>query len=84
MAGDTVAGWLAVVLPKGERPGPAPVKITRNWYAPLGGVVLMAAASFALTGFPLDDVSHRLFGQDVTLWGPTHLMMLTGASNTSV
>src|SRR5690606_1567928 len=22
---------------------------------------------------------HRLFGQDVTLWGPTHLMMISGA-----
>jgi hypothetical protein len=22
---------------------------------------------------------HRIFGQDVTLWGPTHLMLLTGA-----
>ncbi|MEA2346861.1 MAG: hypothetical protein QOG62_648 [Thermoleophilaceae bacterium] len=79
--GIFAAGWLALVLPKGDdRPGPAPVKITRNWYAPLGGVVLMAAASFALTGFPLDDISHRIFGQDVTLWGPTHLMMLTGAA----
>ena len=40
----------------------------------------MASSSFALIGFPLDDVSHRIFGQDVTLWGPTHLMMLTGAA----
>ena len=23
---------------------------------------------------------HRLFGQDVTLWGPTHLMLIGGAS----
>jgi hypothetical protein len=32
-----------------------------------------------LIGFPLDDVWHRLFGQDVTLWGPTHLMLIGGA-----
>ena len=31
------------------------------------------------SGFPLDDVWHRLFGQDVTLWGPTHLMLIGGA-----
>ncbi|MGH3992857.1 MAG: hypothetical protein ACRDSN_10395, partial [Pseudonocardiaceae bacterium] len=31
-----------------------------------------------LLGFPFDDVWHRLFGQDVTLWGPTHLMMIGG------
>jgi hypothetical protein len=34
---------------------------------------------YALIGFPLDDVWHRIFGQDVTLWGPTHLMMIGGA-----
>ncbi len=34
----------------------------------------------ARSGFPLDDVWHRIFGQDVTLWGPTHLMLIGGAS----
>ena len=38
----------------------------------------------ALIGFPLDDIWHRLFGQDVTLWGPTHLMLIGGASMTLV
>jgi hypothetical protein len=33
-----------------------------------------------LVGFPLDDVWHRLFGQDVTPWGPTHLMLIGGAA----
>ena len=41
---------------------------------------MAAAGGFALIGFPLDDVWHRLFGQDVTLWGPTHLMLIGGAS----
>jgi hypothetical protein len=27
---------------------------------------------------------HRLFGQDVTLWGPTHVMMIAGASLTTL
>src|SRR3954453_6250476 len=39
---------------------------------------MLACGVFSLAGFPLDDVWHRLFGQDVTLWGPTHLMMITG------
>jgi hypothetical protein len=39
----------------------------------------MGCGSFALLGFPLDDIWHRLFGQDVTLWGPTHLMLIGGA-----
>ncbi len=39
---------------------------------------------FSLIGFPLDDIWHRLFGQDVTLWGPTHLMLIGGAAMTLV
>ena len=37
-----------------------------------------------MTGFPLDDVWHRIFGQDVTLWGPTHLMMIGGAGFSTI
>jgi hypothetical protein len=72
------AGWLSICLPT-EKPGRAALRITRDWEAPVGGVLLMACSSFALLGFPLDDVWHRLFGQDVTLWGPTHMMMIGGA-----
>jgi hypothetical protein len=70
---------LAVVLPLDEDPGPASVKITKHWRAPVGGLLIAASGFYALLGFPLDDVWHRLFGQDVTLWGPTHLMLITGA-----
>ncbi len=77
--GIFASGVLAMVLPVGERPGPAAVRITRDWYAPVGGVLIASAGFFALLGFPFDDVWHRLFGQDVTLWGPTHLMMIGGA-----
>ena len=57
-------------------------KLADGWYAPLGGVLIAAAGAFSLIGFPLDDVWHRLFGQDVTLWGPTHLMLIGGAAMT--
>ncbi|MBW8482566.1 hypothetical protein [Actinomadura parmotrematis] len=78
--GIFTAGVLAVVLPaKGVRPGRAAVRITRDWYAPAGGVLLAGTGFYALLGFPLDDVWHRIFGQDVTLWGPTHLMLIGGA-----
>jgi hypothetical protein len=79
------AGALAVSLPKGdERPGPAAVRISEGWYAPVGGLLMAACGAFALIGFPLDDIWHRLFGQDVTLWGPTHLMLIGGAAMTLV
>ena len=82
--GIFVSGFLSIVLPR-ERPGAAAVRITDTWYAPLGGVhALFACASFALIGFPLDDAWHRLFGQDVTLWGPTHLMLFGGAAMTLI
>jgi hypothetical protein len=77
------AGFIAMALPT-EKPSETAVRINRGWYAPLGGVLMIATAGFALLGFPLDDVWHRLFGQDVTLWGPTHLMLIGGAGLTLV
>jgi len=81
--GIFTAGFVACVLPL-EKPSRSAVRIVGNWYAPLGGVVMAACGMFALIGFPLDDVWHRIFGQDVTLWGPTHLMLIGGAAMTLV
>ncbi len=81
--GIFAAGFLAMILPK-ERIGDTAVRIQEDWHAPLGGVVVLACGAFSLIGFPLDDVWHRLFGQDVTLWGPTHLMLIGGASMTLI
>ncbi|HET9888927.1 MAG TPA: hypothetical protein VFQ42_00355 [Mycobacterium sp.] len=76
--GIFVGGMTAVVLPY-DKPGPAAVRITQNWHAPVGGVLMAGCGLYAMIGFPLDDIWHRIFGQDVTLWGPTHLMMIGGA-----
>src|SRR3954453_22918015 len=73
--GIFVAGLFAISLPKDGKPCSTAVRLQRDWYAPLGGVLMVACAAFALAGFPLDDLWHRIFGQDVTLWGPTHLML---------
>jgi hypothetical protein len=51
-----------------------------EWDAPAGAIIMVACGAFSLIAFPLDDVWHRIFGQDVTLWSPTHLMLITGAS----
>ncbi|WP_160165549.1 hypothetical protein [Conexibacter woesei] len=71
------SGWLAVVLPKGDV-GPSGVRIAPSWSVPAGGIAMLLCASAALLAFPLDDFWHRAFGQDVTLWGPTHLVLITG------
>lgn len=76
--GIFLAGMTAIVLPF-DKPGPAAVRITSNWHAPVGGVLMAGCGLYAMIGFPLDDIWHRIFGQDVTLWGPTHLMMIGGA-----
>jgi hypothetical protein len=81
--GVFASGFLSMCLPV-EKPSRVAVRITDDWYAPLGGVLIAAAGAFSLVGFPLDDVWHRLFGQDVTLWGPTHLMLIGGAAMTLV
>ncbi|HEU0023048.1 MAG TPA: hypothetical protein VFQ12_00355 [Thermoleophilaceae bacterium] len=77
--GALLAGALTMALSRG-RPSDSAVHIGQGWWAPAGGLMIAACGAFALTGFPLDDLWHRLFGQDVTLWGPTHLMLIGGGS----
>ncbi|MDQ3722547.1 MAG: hypothetical protein M3376_05650 [Actinomycetota bacterium] len=80
--GIFAAGFFAICLGREERAdrvGPTAIRIAEDWYAPLGGVLMCTTGLFSLIAFPLDDVWHRIFGQDVTLWGPTHLMLIGGA-----
>ena len=43
-----------------------------------GVLIVAAAAALVLAFAPLDDLWHRLFGVDVTLWGPMHLVGILG------
>src|SRR2546421_7362199 len=79
LAGIALAGILSVVLGD-ERATGSSLRFGRDWNVPVGGLLLSICGLIALAGFPLDDVWHRLFGQDVTLWGPTHIQMVGGAS----
>lgn len=38
----------------------------------------------AVSGFPMDEVWHFAFGVDVTMWSPTHMLMILGASFTGL
>src|SRR4051794_5467455 len=83
--GIFAAGLLAMSLPSDDEPRSATaIKLPILGAIPVGGALMLLCSSFALMGFPLDDVWHRLFGQDVTLWGPTHIMMIAGAVLTIV
>jgi len=81
--GIFVAGFFAIMMGD-HRGGSSMVKRASSWKIPIGGIMLFACASFSLLGFPLDDGWHRIFGQDVTLWGPTHLMLFGGAGMTLI
>ncbi|RJS47532.1 ABC transporter permease [Nocardioides cavernaquae] len=72
------AGILSMALAKDPLPRYA-LKLAPTWRVPLGAVIITGAGVIALIGFPADDLWHRLFGQDVTEWGPTHVMMIGGA-----
>jgi hypothetical protein len=77
--GTLLAGVLTAALARG-RPSGTAVRLGSGWWIPVGGLLIAACGAFALSGFPLDDFWHRIFGQDVTLWGPTHLMLIGGGS----
>src|SRR3954466_3567213 len=72
-------GIVSIALAK-EKPSDVSVRLAEGWYAPLGALMILVCGTVSLMAFPLDDVWHRLFGQDVTLWGPTHLLLFGGAS----
>jgi len=72
------AGILSMALARDPLPRRT-IRISRSWRAPLGAFPMFGAGLIALMGFPADDAWHRIFGQDVTEWGPTHVMMIGGA-----
>ena len=72
------AGILAVGMADQRDASPAWVRVTPRLRAPLGGVLLVGCMAFALAALGLDDLWHRVFGQDVTLWSPTHFLFLCG------
>jgi hypothetical protein len=87
MYGGVTAGLLAAfgvlaldsaATRRGARPGGA-VSIlgltsTRGVHLAAWGVALVILAA------PIDDLWHRLFGLDVTLWSPPHLLGLLGSA----
>src|SRR3546814_5545051 len=47
-------------------------------------VPLWALGLGAVSGFPLDEVWHTEYGIDVTMWSPTHMLMILGATFTGM
>ena len=79
LLGIALAGVLSLLTGVDED-HPTGIRIRKGWHVPIGGILLTVCGVIALLGFPMDDVWHRIFGQDVTLWSPTHIQMVGGAS----
>jgi hypothetical protein len=82
LMGIGVSGLLAIGLATFERADAGwrlgPLRI------PYSVIPIGLLSTGAVIGFPLDDLWHRTYGVDVTMWSPTHLMMIGGASLTPV
>jgi len=78
LLGIAIAGIASLTLDTDDHPHG--VRLPKLGRVSVGGTLLTLCGLVALAGFPLDDVWHTLFGQDVTLWGPTHIQMIGGAS----
>ncbi|MBJ7594791.1 MAG: hypothetical protein JF886_08005 [Candidatus Dormibacteraeota bacterium] len=82
LAGIGLAAVTSIVLATADqaRVGLRVGRLRIPWSSlPMG---LMATG--ALIGFPLDDYWHSVYGIDVTMWSPTHLLMIGGASLTPI
>ena len=47
---------------------------------PWSAVMLTVLGAGGVAAFPLDELWHRAYGVDVTLWSPTHLQLVAGGS----
>jgi hypothetical protein len=86
LLGIAIAGVTSLTLDTDDHPHGVRLRLGRFdlGRVSIGGSLLTLCGLIALAGFPLDDLWHTLFGQDVTLWGPTHIQMIGGASLATV
>lgn len=77
--GAAVFGTIVATLDGWER-GWKVAGFTVPWsMLPLG-----ALGVGAVSGFPMDEIWHGAYGVDVTMWSPTHMLMILGASFTGL
>jgi hypothetical protein len=51
----------------------------RRWRVPFACAGLLAMGALAITGFWIDEFWHAIYGLDVTMWSPPHMMMIGSA-----
>jgi hypothetical protein len=56
------------------------VAVFKVFHAPLGFIIAGFGALVALVAAPLDNYWHNLYGIDIALWAPFHMMGVTGGA----
>lgn len=77
--GSAVVGTLVATFERIE-----PALRVGALHVPVSLVPLWALGGGAVLGFPLDEVWHQEYGVDVTMWSPTHMLMILGATFTGL
>ena len=77
--GGAVLGTFVATMDRVE-----PALRVGSLHVPRSLVPLWALGVGAVAGFPLDEVWHAAYGIDVTMWSPTHMLMILGASFTGL
>lgn len=54
------------------------IPVFKFFHAPLGFVIAGFGTVVALTAAPLDNYWHNLYGIDIAMWAPFHMMGITG------
>ena len=77
--GGVLAAGVAAIALATVQPAGAALRL-RRLRIPRSGLALIALGVAAALGFPLDDRWHATYGIDVTMWSPTHLLMIGAAA----
>lgn len=51
----------------------------RRWRVPFGCAGLLAMGVLAISGYWVDEFWHSIYGLDVTMWSPPHMLMIGSA-----
>jgi hypothetical protein len=62
----------------------AGTRFVERFHAPLGAYIAGFAALDAAIAFPLDQYWHALYGIDVAIWAPFHIMILVSVTLTAL
>ena len=76
-AGMGVAGAIGVHVAT-RTDAPVGWQLAR-WRVPFGALALLVAGSLAIVGYWIDEFWHAIYGLDVTMWSPPHMLMISSA-----